>query len=362
MIRSTSRCARGFTLVELLVVITIIGTLIALLLPAVQAAREASRRNTCSVNEHNVALAMINFETSRHHFPGYVEPFQFSGTGGNTKGSTLPVSWLVTILPNLEHQDVYDVIKSCSASGSNVSPPPGINPFSSISFLICPNESPSPDTSSLPMNTWLSYVCNRGINGGSIPTGTSGINADSKATGVCLNMMTGMVAPAVPVSQDYISSKDGTSNTLLIAESVLENPLIATQPHLKWPRNPPASTRNSPKWISGSFSTAQNDLEVDVGFEWGTFNVPTDPKITDKALSLHSGGLNVAFCDGHTIFLSTTVDIVTFIHLMTPYDRGCPQNLAGSGTIKYCNVDESLLPGNSPKIPLQDVLDESKYK
>jgi len=51
------------------VVITIIGTLIGLLLPAVQAARESARQNTCSVNEHNLALAWISYENAAHYFP-----------------------------------------------------------------------------------------------------------------------------------------------------------------------------------------------------------------------------------------------------------------------------------------------------
>jgi prepilin-type N-terminal cleavage/methylation domain-containing protein len=62
---------QGFTLVELLVVITIIGMLMALLLPAVQAAREAGRRATCTNNEKQIAAAMLIFESGRQCFPGY---------------------------------------------------------------------------------------------------------------------------------------------------------------------------------------------------------------------------------------------------------------------------------------------------
>ncbi|QDU56626.1 DUF1559 domain-containing protein [Aeoliella mucimassa] len=95
-----ARHVRGFTLVELLVVIAIIGILVALLLPAVQAAREAARRAQCTNNLKQVGLAMHSFESARKAFPtGGIEPDQGYGYG---------YSWWVQLLPEFEQQSIYE--------------------------------------------------------------------------------------------------------------------------------------------------------------------------------------------------------------------------------------------------------------
>jgi prepilin-type N-terminal cleavage/methylation domain-containing protein/prepilin-type processing-associated H-X9-DG protein len=86
----------GFTLVELLVVIAIIGVLVALLLPAIQAARESARRSQCSNHLKQIGLAFQNYESSR----GTVPPAYLSGIGHAT--------WLVLIMPYLEESALYD--------------------------------------------------------------------------------------------------------------------------------------------------------------------------------------------------------------------------------------------------------------
>ena len=117
--------SRGFTLVELLVVIAIIGVLVALLLPAVQQAREAARRSSCLNNLKNVALAAINFHDQRGAFP--VDEDYFDGTGiqdVDTRDLTFiwrdrsdfPIpdegldggGWITRVLPFLEQQAIYD--------------------------------------------------------------------------------------------------------------------------------------------------------------------------------------------------------------------------------------------------------------
>lgn len=96
------RLPPGFTLVELLVVIAIIGILVALLLPAVQAAREAARRSQCFNNLHNIGIALHNYHSVHKEFP--------PGGKGDFCDPFSAWSWAAYILPYLEEQNIYDSI------------------------------------------------------------------------------------------------------------------------------------------------------------------------------------------------------------------------------------------------------------
>src|SRR6476659_6553881 len=103
---------RGFTLVELLVVIAIIGTLVALLWPAVQSARETARGNTCRNNMKQLQLALTNMDSTLKRLPGYVEEiYNPNGTKTNgmfNKSFARRASWVVRIFPYIEEQPLWD--------------------------------------------------------------------------------------------------------------------------------------------------------------------------------------------------------------------------------------------------------------
>jgi prepilin-type N-terminal cleavage/methylation domain-containing protein/prepilin-type processing-associated H-X9-DG protein len=104
----------GFTLVELLVVIAIIGILIALLLPAIQAAREAARRSQCSNNLKQIGLALLNYHDSKRHFPeGYSAAVKYTDTDDDDApiDTSAGWAWSTEILPYCEEQSLYSSLR-----------------------------------------------------------------------------------------------------------------------------------------------------------------------------------------------------------------------------------------------------------
>ena len=142
--------ARAFTLVELLVVIAIIGILVALLLPAIQAAREAARRSQCQSNLHNVALAVLNYESARKVLPNGMNYDPAEAGAINTLQKYGP-NWVINTLPYMEEQTLRDTFDPSLviAPGTTGFRPVNDNPANAnnqkarasvIASLLCPSD------------------------------------------------------------------------------------------------------------------------------------------------------------------------------------------------------------------------------
>jgi prepilin-type N-terminal cleavage/methylation domain-containing protein/prepilin-type processing-associated H-X9-DG protein len=199
------RSAVGFTLVELLVVIAIIGVLVALLLPAVQAAREAARRTQCVNNVKQMALAAANYETAKGFFPpGRLNPDyeQRTATAGwvalPTPGSSYPpyaaggntryhnFSVHVWLLPYMEAGNIYALIDFSKGQSKQMTDNSGnpINPHykayaTAAGLFICPSD---PNTGQIISEN--NYRCNFG---GSTPFAGTAPTGDTNSSGMTSN-------------------------------------------------------------------------------------------------------------------------------------------------------------------------------
>src|SRR5262245_38298285 len=228
----------GFSLIELLVVMAIIGVLVALLLPAVQKVREAANRTQCRNNLHQIGLALHHYHDSFKHFPmgsWNGMPFYDPGLTSNTRGGT----WWTEILPYLEEQPLYANLfhdKAATFAGSGSNNPKNAASFvrrGAISILNCPS-SPCPTETGPWKFGQPPENCNAGLIGLGIPSyvGISGgdmgylegnvVRFKTTQPTVVFNTAFGSVATngvLIPCRTVTISEiVDGTSNTIAVGE------------------------------------------------------------------------------------------------------------------------------------------------
>ena len=305
----------AFTLVELLVVISIIGMLMAILLPAVGAATESARSAQCKNRMRQMALAMSGFESRNQSFPGYVDGFE-RGT------ASIPHSWLVAIMPDMERQDIYD---QYGTDGFEA-------PF--LDFLVCPSDPP------LTKGPLTSYVANAGL-------------ADADAAGC------GIAHTAWPIrgdrgkkvihqktSLDKISAGDGSSTTILLSENIQaakwgpEDNRTPEDEFLSF-FNESASGVDIPalknNGVPANVIVFQNDQNPGNGYKvnskfdnrdrpWSPTAAPT--LVNARPSSEHRGGVNVAFADGHVEFLKEDVEYSVYARLLSPDGKKCSKNVS----------------------------------
>src|SRR5262249_25916374 len=138
------RPRRGFTLIELLVVIAIIGVLIALLLPAVQSARESARRTQCLNNLKQLALAVNSYATQTNYLPAQTTENAVVMAKSGTGTVQWWTSWTASLLPHIEQMPLYNALNFNAPMLEMAAPLSGANTtaaLTTIKTLLCPSES-----------------------------------------------------------------------------------------------------------------------------------------------------------------------------------------------------------------------------
>jgi prepilin-type N-terminal cleavage/methylation domain-containing protein/prepilin-type processing-associated H-X9-DG protein len=316
-----NRNRRGFTIVELLVVISIIGMMLAMLVPALSAARALARKTQCMTNERGAGQALITQSTIKGYYPGRVSELVISNPVTGQIVSVAQATWVMQALPELDKTAMMDDLLAGRLQ----------NAGAFISEVICPSDRP-PSTNS----PELSFVVNAGILD---IENDIGFGLDSPANGVCHDMRLRTLNPNDDLKrrsflqqrnkamQVPVNTRDGNTQTILLSENV-----------------------DAGVWFDQSWLTGTNGpQEIDHGFVWNQ-DVDAMFRINIKAgdrrqgdydvryarpSSKHSGGVNVIFCDGHSTFLREDISHAVLVQLMTPDGRkaGVDPKMV-SGTIR----------------------------
>ena len=350
--RRQQPCA--FTLVELLVVIAIIGILVALLLPAIQAARESARRSQCSNNIKNLALAALIFHDTQKHFPvdkdlydgQNAEPDDIDLNTGRwlaqppdplrAAGKLSGAGWIVEVLPQIEEQSLYDRFKpfldkqwpsvklGLNANDPNLRAALAVQP----PVLVCPSDQfPGPRQDQYPFSdpaqvpggpVTVAVTCYKGSAGDTAfansddvapfntPLGywsggpqyiSVGQKMDCTYATDCFGIFWRYTYHRGGVKIKEIT--DGTSKTFMIGEA---SPVDG----------------NSPAWSSdGDWATAG----IEINFDWENYAtcVPAGSCWWNMRgfRSSHPGGVQFAFADGSVRFVPDSIDHPVYRALST---------------------------------------------
>lgn len=217
---------RAFTLVELLVVIAIIGVLVALLLPAVQQAREAARRMQCSNNMKQFGIGLHNHHDTYGRFPPGSSADQVP-FGTHPTGQGWGASWLVFMLPFVEQNAMYEQMQIAGGSGwgPNANHNKMVANNVKISNYICPSSPMSDEARSVHGGgaTLMapSYVGISGAVNGLIPgVNETRFNTPGSGAGCCTGGIASAAGVLFPNSKsNFKNMTDGSSNTMVVSEN-----------------------------------------------------------------------------------------------------------------------------------------------
>ncbi|MBN2216969.1 MAG: DUF1559 domain-containing protein [Pirellulales bacterium] len=305
-----TRKPAGFTLVELLVVIAIIGVLVALLLPAVQAAREAARRMQCASQLKQITLAIANYEAAHGVFPPGHVGMNITGSGplGVATGT------FVLILPQLELQSVYSMFDFTNGPwGGDVSWVPG-NKDAIVerpAVFVCPSDPSAPLV--VPVAAAGYCTDNNPAATGSYATCAGSLDANLVGISTIKSRNDGVFFYHVCLQVSDIT--DGLSETLFTGE--VQN---ADGSYVR-PGGTPIETATYNFW---SRNTRLRDCSRETWVPMNTppgeppyYSAPGGTKDNAAFGSYHPGGANFGFGDGHVVFFSDNIDLSVYRAMST---------------------------------------------
>ena len=318
----------GFSVVELLVVIAIIGILIGMLLPAVQAVREAARRTACQNNMRQLGLAVLNFESGNGDLPpcGILErDIRLGGSNSNQ----LDFSWVIHILPFAEAGNMFDLLDFSITRNRGFDPANfAALQNAPLPMIVCPSSdmdevvtNPAASASGVVRSFYT------GIHGSVRDRDGDGNfddDADVNSGGLGLIFDNGAFQRETQVSLAGLA--DGTSNTMMIGEQ--SNWLLDENGGLVDRRSDCASSI-----MLGTTSNSERIFNTTVVMYAINHQDSTDEGIEENCgrntplTSPHTGGINVVYGDGSVHFLTDSTNIEVLYNLCDRNDGQVIGNL-----------------------------------
>jgi prepilin-type N-terminal cleavage/methylation domain-containing protein/prepilin-type processing-associated H-X9-DG protein len=278
---------RAFTLIELLVVIAIIGVLIALLLPAVQQARESARKTQCQNHLKQIGLALHNYHDQYQTFP--------MGSVRNIGAGTWGL--MTQIMPQLDLTTAYNLVNyntldCCAYNRSRQVATPKLQDAGSIPYTVfmCPSDPNS--NKLLPHASPNAYPC-----GELYPGNYLGVSGDTEGTPVCVGTTRGNGTFYTLSSVRTRDIKDGTSQTMVVGERGLPSDRV-------W------------GWVICGGNECEQYLSTARGLSQGK-DAPYTAGIVERFWGWHPGGTHFLFGDGRVQTLNFNIDFATYKRLST---------------------------------------------